>query len=133
MGLAKINTPLIHLLIKENMFTRSQPYTKLSITSILVFAIVITLGCISYFLLTKNSKLESDNSEIQKISKNKISILEKEIKSLKAEINTLNKTVHEKDQAYDLLNVGSGAKIDAFAKQAFACTEIKKQLNIKGE
>lgn len=133
MALARINTPLIHQPIKEHMFTRSQPQTKLSIATILTLAIVITLGCISYFLLTKNSKIESENLANQKISKNKISTLEKEIKTLKTEINNLKQTVHAKDQAYDLLNVGSGAKIDAFAKQAYACTEIKKQLNIKGE
>lgn len=133
MALARINTPLIHQPIKEHMFTSSQSQTKLSITTILILAIVITLGCITYYLLTKNSKLESDNLAIQKISKNKISTLQQEIKTLKTEINTLKQTVLAKDQAYELLNVGSGAKIDAFAKQALACSEIKKQLNIKGE
>lgn len=115
------------------MFTRSQPGKKPSIATLLILAIVITLGCISYFLFSKNSKLESDKSSIQAEHKKKISTLELEIKSLQGEVNTLKQTIKTKDQAYDLLNVGSGAKVDAFAKQALACNEIKKQLNIKGE
>ena len=115
------------------MFTRSHSETKFSLASILILAIVITLGCISYFLFSKNSKLESANSTFQTQSKKKISTLEQEIKKLQNQVNSLKQTIHNKDQAYDLLNVGSGAKVDAFAKQALACNEIKKQLNIKGE